>query len=77
MPFSFNGFGTAYYGECDFRTDGSYVTTEWISAFLLPILPFISVRLIRMPSEDVNLIVISSQGFLVLERRSLSAGGRS
>ncbi len=71
MPFSFNGFGTAYYGECDFRADGSYVTTEWVSAFLLPILPFRSVRLMRMPSEDTNLVIYSSKGFLVIEGISL------
>lgn len=71
MPFSFHGFGTAYYGECDFRPDGSYVTTEWISAFLLPVLPFRSVRLVRMPGKDLNLVVVSSEGFLVIERTTL------
>ncbi|MFZ2279220.1 MAG: hypothetical protein WAW39_15615 [Prosthecobacter sp.] len=74
MPASFNGIGTAYYGECDFRADGSYVTTEWITVFFVPLLPFRSVRLIRVPSQDVNLIVFISEGFAVIERGPLHWG---
>jgi hypothetical protein len=74
MPVSFNGLGTAYYGECDFRADGSYVTTEWIIVIFIPLLPFKSVRLIRVPSEDVNLIVFNSTGYAIIERRPLHWG---
>jgi len=29
VAFSFNGFGTTYYGARDYRADSSYITTEW------------------------------------------------
>jgi len=33
MAFSFNGVGTMFYGQRDFRLDGTYVTTEWFVVF--------------------------------------------
>ena len=45
-PYSINGFGTRYYGERDFRPDGSYVTTEWVVIAFLPIIPLRSLRVI-------------------------------
>src|SRR6267143_2350417 len=45
MPYNFNGIGTTYYGQRDFRADGTYVTTEWIIFFCIPIAPLHSVRL--------------------------------
>lgn len=68
MPFNFNGIGTTYYGECDFRADGSYVTTEWVSLFYLPLLPLKSVRLIRLRKGDVDSVAFSSKAVLVVER---------
>ncbi|MCX6851984.1 MAG: hypothetical protein NTY98_24070 [Verrucomicrobia bacterium] len=68
MPASINGIGTLYYGECDFHPDGSYVTTEWLSVVYLPVLPFRSIRLMRLPHLDRELIVFSSQGFLNVQR---------
>jgi hypothetical protein len=29
MPSNVNGFGTKYYGQRDFRADGSYITTNF------------------------------------------------
>lgn len=67
MPYSFNGFGTTYYGQCDFRADGSYVTTEWIIAALVPVFPLRSFRVLPMPKADKYYVVYSSEGFLLLE----------
>ena len=39
MPYTFNGFGTKYYGRREAAEDGSYVTTMWITALYVPILP--------------------------------------
>jgi hypothetical protein len=46
MPASINGFGTDFYGERDYHPDGSYITTEWVTAFYFPIIPLRSCRLI-------------------------------
>jgi len=71
MPFNFNGIGTDYYGECDFRPDGSYVTTEWASLFYLPLFPIRSVRLIRLRKSDVSSVAFSSKGAVIIERLPL------
>jgi len=46
MPHMINGFGTTFYGQRDFKPDGSYVTTEWIVCWFIPILPLRSLRVI-------------------------------
>lgn len=38
------GIGTALYGKRDFKADGSYLTTKWIVAFWIPIIPLCSYR---------------------------------
>lgn len=47
MPTLFQGFGTAFVGKRDFWPDGSYVTTEWIVAFCVPLVPTKSLRVKR------------------------------
>jgi hypothetical protein len=44
MAHSIQGFGTTFYGKRDFRADGTYVTTEWIVLFFIPIIPIRSLR---------------------------------
>ena len=66
MPFNFNGIGTDYYDEYDFRPDGSYVTTEWASLFYLPLFPIRSVRLIRLRKSDVSSVAFSSKGAVII-----------
>ena len=44
-----------FYGEADHHADGSFITTEWITAAFIPLIPLRSFRLIRpktSPSED-------------------------
>jgi len=67
MSASLNGFGTGFYGQRDFHSDGSYITTEWVFAAYLPIIPLRSHRLIRNPTQDRNLIVYISEGYLIVE----------
>lgn len=52
MAYSFQGFGTTFYGKRDFRPDGTYITTEWIILFALPVIPLRSMRVqYRGPAE--------------------------
>jgi len=44
LAFTFRGFGAMHYGQCDFRSDGSYVTTLWFVCAYLPVLPIHSKR---------------------------------
>lgn len=52
MAWSLNGCGTTFYGQRDYRADGSYITTEWVVAFCIPIIPLRSLRVrYRGPGE--------------------------
>lgn len=42
---SLNGFGTTFYGECDYQNDGSYTSTYWIILAFIPIIPLYSARI--------------------------------
>jgi hypothetical protein len=37
--YSLNGIGTTFYGQPDFKGDGSYTTTEWIVFCYVPLVP--------------------------------------
>ena len=68
MPSAVQGFGTTYYGECDYATDGSYVTTEWIIAALLPVLPIRSARVKDAGYEsEITGFMRSTQHYQLLE----------
>jgi hypothetical protein len=54
MPSIHNGSGTMYYGKRDVDIGGSYVTTEWIVFFWLPILPLSSWRVFPLTDELVT-----------------------
>ncbi|BET65435.1 hypothetical protein ASA1KI_03700 [Opitutales bacterium ASA1] len=71
MPFEFKGCGTQYIGERDLRPDGSFVTTEWITLLYLPLVPLRSARVVRDRSEDVNVVILSHEGYLEIERLSI------
>lgn len=42
MPLTINGFGTAYFGKKDVDEQGIYVTTKFVVALHIPILPLAS-----------------------------------
>lgn len=44
MAYWVNGVGTIHYGRTDPWPDGSYVTTKWIVALFVPLLPLGSYR---------------------------------
>ena len=72
MAYTFNGIGTAFYGQRDFRPDGSYVTTEWIVFLCIPLLPIRSMRLsYQGPAQPRFLIGIgSADSYAVYEKTS-------
>jgi hypothetical protein len=66
MPYSFNGTGTKLYGKRDFRTDGSYVTTEWAAFLWIPAFPLKSMRIRETAGADVG--VFSNLKYVILEQ---------
>jgi hypothetical protein len=68
MAFTLNGFGTMFYGEGDRHPDGSFITTEWVAAAYVPLIPLRSYRVARNVAADVNAIVFHSHGYHVLEK---------
>lgn len=62
MPYAFNGCGTRFYGERDRAEDGSYVTTEWITLFYLPLVPIRSYRVLPV-GKGTNILIHSSQNY--------------
>ena len=67
MAFIIQGFGTAFVGQRDFEADGSYITTEWVVVFCLPVIPLRSLR-VKQPIHGGNPFV-STESYLV--RRKL------
>ena len=62
MTFSYMGFGTTFYGERDYYSDGSSLTTEWVTALYVPIFPIRSVR--TGPAEGgFNIGVVASMPY--------------
>jgi len=67
MPYTLNGFGTKYYGKRDPGQDGSYITTMWITALYVPIVPLGSYRVLPV-GDGTNWGVHRSQNFRVLRQ---------
>jgi hypothetical protein len=67
MAFIIQGFGTAFVGQRDFEADGSYITTEWVLLFCLPVIPLRSLR-VKQPIHGGNPFVLT-ESYLV--RRQL------
>jgi len=47
MASSIAGFGTRFVGQRDYQSDGSYVTTEFVTALYLPLVPLRSFRVVE------------------------------
>ncbi len=67
MPSNVNGFGTKYYGQRDFRSDGSYVTTNFFCLAFVPVVPLHSVRVIPDPKNSA--MPFSKNYYAILEKR--------
>ena len=65
MPFTLNGFGTKYYGQRDIAEDGSYITTLWVTAIYVPLLPLASYRVLPV-GKGTNIVIHSSQSYQTL-----------
>jgi hypothetical protein len=70
MAFMFQGIGTTFYGQRDFRADGTYVTTEWVVVFFVPIFPRHSLRVrhLGLNGPRFQSGFASSQRYAVLEK---------
>jgi hypothetical protein len=69
MASSINGCGTKYYGERDYRNDGSYLTTKFFCLLHLPIFPLHTVRVIPDPKNS-KLLVVGTNHYTVLEKHA-------
>lgn len=52
MPRAIDGNGLIFFGECDFRPDGSYITTCFFTLLGMPLLPLYSTRKWGMTSDN-------------------------
>ena len=69
MPTSYNGIGTMFMGQRDFRPDGSYVTTEFFVVLLFPVMPLRSYRVVPLGGNKYR--VLEQLPFHVWQSRSL------
>jgi len=69
MPKSFNGFGTRYYGERDYRKDGSYLTTNFFCILYFPVIPLHTVRVIPDP-KNTEWSPVGTNYYSILEKRA-------
>jgi len=51
---SVNGTGTRIYGKREFRTDGSFVTTKWVTFSWVPLVPLQSMRVKPLDKSGVD-----------------------
>jgi hypothetical protein len=54
MPRSINGTGRMWYGNALIGPDGSYVVTEWVTIFFIPLIPLGSKRILRDVNHENN-----------------------
>ncbi len=55
MAGSVNGIGTTFYGQSEFDSDGSFVTTKWFVIGFLPLIPLSSTR-VRGAGAELEVI---------------------
>ncbi len=66
MPSSINGCGTKYYGQRDFREDGSHLTTNFFCLLFVPLIPLQTIRVI--PAATNSWVPFSRNLYTVLEK---------
>ncbi len=69
MPSTINGIGTTFIGREDEREDGTYVTTEYVTIFWIPILAIKKYR-VKEVSKDENLMS-SKKVYIIYEEQTL------
>lgn len=75
MAFSLYGTGTIFYGQRDFRPDGSYRTTEFVSIFHVPLVPRRTIRVGH--TIDVNNYVIGYRHYVIGYRHQFAMLGET
>ena len=65
MPLMLNGFGTRYYGKKAEDENGVYVTTLFVAAFFLPVLPVAS-YLVSPVGTPIKAGIINDQDFVAV-----------
>jgi hypothetical protein len=65
MPYTLNGFGTKFYGKREQAADGSYVTTKWVTALYVPLVPVGSYRVLPV-GQGTNWGIHRSQNYQVM-----------
>src|ERR1700691_940261 len=70
---SSNGSGIKLYGRRDFRTDGSFVTTQWFTFLWVPLFPLSSMRVkpsstnSALPDHWMASLLLALGGLLVFK----------
>jgi hypothetical protein len=70
MAGTFNGIGTKFYGQRDFRADATYITTEWFVFCFIPLIPLRSLRVRFQGPANVRSYVVffsSRRSYAVFE----------
>lgn len=67
MANSYNGIGTTYYGQSQFESDGSFVTTKWFVIGFFPLIPMSSARVQYLGTTGIPFFSRTST-FEVLEQ---------
>lgn len=66
MPARINGIGTTLLGARDFRADGSYTTTEWVTVLFIPVVPFRGLRI--LPDKPGMRPLVGSWKYFTIEK---------
>jgi 4-amino-4-deoxy-L-arabinose transferase-like glycosyltransferase len=69
MAQTLNGIGTTFYGERDFRADGTHLTTEWLVFLYIPLIPIRSLRARNEgPAKHRSYFMGSASSYTVYEK---------
>jgi hypothetical protein len=67
LPFRINGTGTTLVGARDFRADGTYTTTEWVTFLFIPLIPFRGLRILPVDQPGIGAFV-GSWKYRIIEK---------
>jgi hypothetical protein len=64
---TYNGMGTTFYGQRDFREDGTHITTQWLAFLWIPIIPLRSLR-VRYQGAGKDIGAGWSDSYVIYEK---------
>lgn len=62
-----NGFGTKYYGQRDFESDGSHITTKWFVFAFIPVVPMGSARVRILDAVSIPFLISTPTELEIIE----------